>query len=268
MRRSRTAELFAWATAVLSAIAAAGGLFLSNLYRDAPFWTEQARGIDVATLFLAVPILAICLCLTRRASTLTRSVVLGVLFYLAYNYAIYTTSIVMNRFALVYIAVLGLSVWSLLLLVSDPNTASATPHDFLRRVVAGFLLFVALLFGLLWLSQIASSTITGVPPADLNRARLPANPVYALDLAIFLPLAVVAAIGLWRRKASAAFALPMLIWIFLTSAGIVGGFLFEAMAGEHVPAPVAIVVGFLGILAGVLSVLTLRPVKSSDRSAA
>jgi hypothetical protein len=41
-------ELVAWAAAILTAIATAAGLFWSPLYRDAPYWTEQARGIDLA----------------------------------------------------------------------------------------------------------------------------------------------------------------------------------------------------------------------------
>jgi hypothetical protein len=259
IHRPPLAELVAWAAAVLSAVAAAAGLFSSTLYRDAPFWTEQARGIDLATLFLAVPILVVSLWLSRRPSALAKSVALGVVLYLAYNYAIYTTSIVMNRLALVYIAILGLSVWSLVLMVSGDEWPPTAHSHSPRRLIVGFLLLVALLFGLLWLSQIASSTITGVPPGDLKRSGLPANPVYALDLAIFLPLAVVAAIGLLRRNAAAAaFAVPMLIWISLTSAGITGGFFFEAMAGEHVPAAVPIVVSFLGILAAILSGLAGR----------
>ncbi len=41
-------ELLAWGAAILAAIATAAGLFWSPLYRDAPYWTEQARGIDLA----------------------------------------------------------------------------------------------------------------------------------------------------------------------------------------------------------------------------
>src|SRR5438477_1863421 len=67
-RRAPTAELLAWAAAVLSAVAAAAGLFFPTFYLDAPFWTEQAHGIDLATLLLAVPILVVSLWLSRRAS--------------------------------------------------------------------------------------------------------------------------------------------------------------------------------------------------------
>ena len=122
-----------------------------------------------------------------------------------------------------------------------------------RRTTAVLLTVVALLFALLWLSQIAAFTTSGTLPADLKRANLPANPVYALDLGLFLPLVLVGSVGLLRRRpAAAAFALPMLIWVLLTSAGVIGGFIFEASAGETVPVPVAGLIGTLAALAGAL----------------
>jgi hypothetical protein len=262
MLRLSTADWFAWVTVILSGTAAAGGLFGRNLYRDNPFWIEQTRGIDLATLFLAVPILVVSLILVAGGWRLAVPLELGVLLYLAYNYAIYTTSVAMNRFALLYIAVLGLSLWAAILLASSPSLALAsrtltgTSHG---RVAAIFLLVVAALFGLLWLSQILSSTLSGALPVDLKRTGLPANPVYALDLAVFLPLAVIAAIGVLRNLSPAAdFALPMLVWVVLTSAGIVGGFFFEARANETVPIPVAALIGLLGVLAMILTGLALQ----------
>ncbi len=95
---------------------------------------------------------------------------------------------------------------------------------------------------------------------DLVRAGLATNPVYALDLAFFLPLCAVAGIGLIRRNRSAAFALPMLIWVPLTSAGILGGFLFAAAAGDEVPIVVAAVLGGLGLASACVAAMPLmRP---------
>lgn len=62
--------------------------------------------------------------------------------------------------------------------------------------------------------------------------------------------ALLAGVGLLRgARVAGAFALPMLIWLFLTSAGIVGGFAFAALAGDDVPLVVAGVVGGVGIAA-------------------
>lgn len=252
-----TADLLAWAAAILAAIATATGLFVTGLYRDVPFWAEQARGIDLATLFLAVPILVIALLAARGGSPIGRLVVLGALLYLVYNYVIYTTSVAMNRLAIVYIATLGLSTWSLALMVLRTDLRAAG-GDVLRRLprrtTAALLTVVALLFALLWLSQIAAFTTSGTLPVDLKRANLPANPVYALDLGFFLPLALVGGVGLLRRlPTAAAFALPMLIWVLLTSAGVIGGFIFESTAGETVPIPVLGVISALALLAGALA---------------
>jgi hypothetical protein len=255
--RHPMAETLAWAVAVLSAITAIAGLFWSTLYRDAPFWIQQARGIDLATLLLAVPILVVSLLLLHRGWAPAMSVVIGVLLYDIYNYTIYSTSVAMNRLSFVYIAILGLCVWSLILLALPVATTSITVlriDSSVARVVGGFLLAVVMLFGLLWLSQIAGTTFTGVSPPDLKRAGIPANPVYALDLAIFLPLALIAAIGVFRGVAPAAnFAMPMLLWIFLTSAGVVGGFLFAARAGEQVPVAIAVLIATIGMAAIILA---------------
>jgi len=231
------ADLLAWAATILAAIAAAAGLFVTGLYRDVPFWAEQARGIDLATLFLGVPILVVALLVARGGSPIGRLVVIGALLYLVYNYLIYTTSVAMNRLAIVYIAILGLSTWSLVLMVLRTDLAAAG-GDVLRRLprrtTAALLTVVALLFALLWLSQIAAFTTSGTLPVDLKRADLPANPVYALDLGLFLPLALVGSLGLLRRRPTAAvFALPMLIWVLLTSAGVLGGFIFESRPGKR-----------------------------------
>ena len=44
---------------VLAAAAALVGLAVTNLYVDAPDWAQQARGTDLATLFVAAPVLTI-----------------------------------------------------------------------------------------------------------------------------------------------------------------------------------------------------------------
>jgi hypothetical protein len=255
------ADRLAWTATAVAAFASLAGLVVSGLYRDAQFWVQQARGIDLATLLFATPILVASLWASGRGSRLGRLAVVGGLLYLVYNYSIYATAVAMNPLAAAYIAVLGLAVWSLALTLTSVDLAAiAEPVTgrLPRRATAWFLIVVVALFGLLWLSQIAASTVSGQLPADLERAELPANPVYALDLALFLPLTAVAGIGLLRRRpGAAAYAVPMLIWVLLTSAGVVGGFLFIALAGDEVPIAVALVIGAVGVAAAVLAAVPL-----------
>ena len=102
---------------ILAACAAFGLLPMAvvviPLSRFAPKIAAQV-GVRVTGpigLALMATILAVSLVLAASGWTPARALELGVLLYLAYNYATYTTAIAMNRLALLYIAILGLSVW-------------------------------------------------------------------------------------------------------------------------------------------------------------
>jgi hypothetical protein len=238
---------------VLAGVASLAGLLVSGLYADAPNWVQQAQGTDLATLFLAVPVLAVGLWSSRRGSPAGRLAVVAGLLYLVYNYAIFAFSVAMNPLTAMYIAILGLAVWSLVL---GGREAVAGTEDLAerlnRRAAGGLLVAIGLLFGLLWLAQIAATSTSGILPPDLVKAGISANPVYALDLAFFLPLCGLAGIGLLRRTSAAALAFPMLIWVPLMGAGVVGGFVLMAAAGDQAGVPVAVAVTGLGVVSSIL----------------
>jgi hypothetical protein len=245
----------------LAAGAALAGLVLTGLYVDASNWAQQARGTDLATVFLAVPVLAVGLWTSARGSPAGRLAVVAGLLYLVYNYAIFAFAVAMNPLTAVHIAIFGLSLWSLLLAGrAAVEGSSGVPERLNRRAAGGLLVGVAAMFGLLWLGQIATAITTGVLPPDLVKAGISSNPVYALDLAFFLPLCALAGIGLLRRNSAAPFAFPMLIWVALMGAGVVGGFLLMAAAGDQIPAPVVVAIGGLGVASSILAAVALvRP---------
>jgi hypothetical protein len=245
----------------LAALAALAGLAISGLYVDAPNWIQQAQGTDLATLFLAVPVLIAGLWTASRGSVAGRLAVVAGLLYLVYNYAIFAFSVAMNPLTALYIAVFGLSLWSLLLAGrSAVEGAEAMTERLNRRTAGGLLVGVGVMFGLLWLTQIAGTSMTGVLPPDLTKAGLSSNPVYALDLAFFLPLCVIAGVGLLRRNGAAAFAFPMLVWVPLMGAGVVGGMVLMATAGDQSAVPIAVVITALGVVSAILAVLPIvRP---------
>jgi hypothetical protein len=249
------------AATLLAAFAATAGLVATGLYRDAPNWVQQARGTDLATLFVAVPILFVGLWTARRGSAAGRMAVVAGLLYLVYNYAIFAFSVAMNPLTAIHFAIFGLSLWSLLLGARVAVDASQAATDHLhRRASAGLLIAVAGIFGLLWLGQIATTTMTGVLAPDLVLAGISTNPVYVLDLSFFLPLCAVAGFGLLRRDGAAAFGLPMLIWVPLMGAGVLGGFVLGAINGEAVPIVVASVIGTLCVASASLAVMAIvRP---------
>ena len=244
----------------LAAIAAFAGLAVGGLYVDAPNWVQQARGTDLATLFLAVPVLAVGLWAASRGSAAGRLAVVAGSLYLVYDYAIFAFAVAMNPLTAVHIAILGLALWSLVLGARQAVMGTDGVTERLDRRVAGALLTaVAGLFALLWIGQIATVSATGSLPPDLIKAGLSSNPVYALDLAFFLPLCALAGVGLIRGTSAAAFAFPMLIWVALMGASIVGGFLLMAVAGDQVALPVVLVIGSLSVGAAILSLVALMP---------
>ena len=246
---------------MLAAGAALAGLAVRGLYVDAPNWVQQAQGTDLATLMLAVPVLAVGLWTASRGSSAGRLAVVAGLLYLVYNYAIFAFSVAMNPLTIVHIAIFGLALWSLLLAGrSAVDGAEAVTERLNRRAAGGLLVGVGAMFGLLWIGQIATVATTGVLPPDLIKANISSNPVYALDLGFFLPLCVIAGIGLLRRNGAAAFAFSMLVWVPLMGAGVVGGIVLMAVAGEQTAMPVAVVISVLGVVAAVLAAVAIvRP---------
>lgn len=254
MDRFPISDRLAGVAALLAGVAAALGLLVPGLYRDAPFWAQQAQGTDVATLFGAVPIILVSLWAARAGSLVGRLGATAGVLYLIYNYAIFAFAVEVNSLLAVYIAILSLAVWSFSLTVFDGRTPRTPLPRLPRRTTAGVLIVVAVVFALLWLGQIAAATFTGEIPVDLERAELPTNPVWTLDLAFFLPLCVLAAVGLMRRAdAAGAFALPMLIWLSLTSVGIVAAFVFATLGGDSLPVVPLVLVSTIGLVTGGLA---------------
>ena len=246
---------------VLAAIAALAGLAIPGLYVDAPNWVQQAQGTDLATLLLAVPVMAGGLWTASRGSAVGRLAVVAGLLYLVYNYAIFAFSVAMNPLTAVHIAIFGLALWSLVLAGrSAVDGVEAVTECLNRRAAGGLLVGVGAMFGLLWLGQIATVATTGVLPPDLVKADISSNPVYALDLGFFLPLCAIAGIGLLRRNGAAAYAFSMLVWVPLMGAGVVGGIVLMAVAGDQTAVPVALVITVLGVVSSILAAVAIvRP---------
>jgi hypothetical protein len=246
---------------VLAAGAAIAGLAIRGLYVDAPNWVQQAQGTDLATLLLAMPVLAGGLWTASRGSAAGRLAVVAGLLYLVYNYAIFAFSVAMNPLTAVHIAIFGAALWSLLLAGRSAVDGADAVTGRLNQRAAGWLLIgVGVLFGLLWLGQIAATSISGILPPDLAKAGISSNPVYALDLAFFLPLCAIAGIGLLRGNAAAVFAFPMLVWVPLMGGGVVGGIVLMTAAGDLTAVPVAVVITALSVVSAILATAAIvRP---------
>ena len=254
--RLNFADRLALAALLLAAVAAAAGLLVSGLYRDTAEGGRQARAADLVTLLVAVPALALGLWRARQGSAGGRLVAIAALGYLAYSYAIFAFSVVINPLTPVHIAILGSATWSLVLAVcrlDDATVDRASMFRLPRRTTGGFLILVAVLFALLWLSQIAGAITSGQLPTSVSDLNLPTSAVYVLDLAFALPLIALAAGWLIRRdRRGPASAVASLGFLIILGLSVLAIFAVDAAAGITVEVPPIAIFGVVIVTAALL----------------
>jgi hypothetical protein len=183
-------------------------------------------------------------------------VAIAALGYLAYSYAIFAFSVVINPLTPVHIAILGSATWSLVLAVcrlDDATVDRASMFRLPRRTTGGFLILVAVLFALLWLSQIAGAITSGQLPTSVSDLNLPTSAVYVLDLAFALPLIALAAGWLIRRdRRGPASAVASLGFLIILGLSVLAIFAVDAAAGITVEVPPIAIFGVVIVTAALL----------------
>lgn len=260
-------------TAVLVAAASAVGLLAAGrIYgKETVALYDAATAQDFVTLLVVVPLLAWLALKARRGSLAALLCVPGVLAFTTYNYVIYAFSIHFGPLFLVWVAVLGLSIFALVggLVTAD---LSAIRGRFAGRAVRGtavFLIAVAALFALLWLSEIVPDLLAGRPSRSASDWKIPTNPVHVLDLAFFLPAVIMSGVLLWRRHPLGyATVAGQLVWLALTCGPILVTPLVAAGRGHMASWAVTIPIGVL--LVAILAVLAqlLRHLAGGARAVA
>ena len=243
-----------WLTLPLVALAVGAslaGIFIDRVYEDeSANWAAQAVGQDLTNL-VAFSALALVAALAARGSLRAYLLWLGVLAYGVYTYTIYAFAIGFGPLFLVYVSVLGMCVFGLVggMLWLDPRGvrdrfASGTPVRSTAWVMTG----IAALFAALWLSEIVPPTFEGTFPDSLTEAGLRVNPVYVLDLAVFLPSLIVTGAFLMRGRPWGWVLAPVqLVALTLIALGIELAMMVLAARDLEVAAPPVVMVGVIGL---------------------
>jgi hypothetical protein len=234
----RSTTVWLWLTApiaVLVAIVAGAGFFIEDLYRDTPLNVAQAAGQDLVTLVVALPVLVVSAILAVRGSSRAHLVWLGVLVYLVYTYAMYALAIQFNPLFLVYVALLGCSLYALIGGLATTDFAGIKAR-FSRgtpvRAVSVFLAVVAVLFYFMWLSEDVPALLAGEVPQGVADSEAPTDVVHVLDMAWILPAMALTAIWLWRGRALGyALAGTLLSFLSLLVLAIMSMIVFEVLYG-------------------------------------
>jgi hypothetical protein len=199
----RLATLFSVIIAVVASVSAAGGLFWAGLYRDNTLVTAAFRGNDLVTLLVAVPGLLIGLLLARRGSRRAQLVWMGMLAYMLYNYVFYLYGAVFNRFFLLYVALVSLSIVTLVISVFNLD-AEGVSQAFDPKTpvtwIAGYMILFALLLGGMWIAMSLSFVASGQVPVPITQTGHPTGVVFATDLSLLVPGLLAGGLLLWRRR--------------------------------------------------------------------
>ena len=270
MTTSRTAlprpyVLASLATLALTVIATVVGLFVSGFYRDAPVLLPQVYGQDLLTLVVAVPALAASLYFAVGGSLRGYVVWLGVTGYLLYTYASYAFMTAFNELYLVYVALLGLTLYTFVggMVRLDPTVLKRTVGERGVRSYVAFQLLVALLVVALWLADILPATLAGTTPESITAANLPTNVIYSLDLGVLVPAYVISAYWLSKRRAwGYVFTGVVLAKIATIGLAVLSMVVVMIVDGQSVVFPQVIIFGLISVVSLVLLARFLTSVGS------
>jgi hypothetical protein len=252
----RRGPFWLWVSLPIAILAMTGsiiGIVLeSRIYgEETSNWAAQSVGQDIANL-VAYPLLLALALLAGRGSLRAYLAWTGVLAYSVYTYAIYVFDIHFGPLFLVWVAVFGLSIYALIgaLASIDPGRVKdGFKGKIPLRSTSSLLIAVGTIFSLLWVSEIVPAMLAGKAPEVVAEAGLPTNPVHVLDLAVFLPAAVLAGTLLARRRAWGYVLAPtVLVAMVVLAAGIVSLMAVSAVRGEAASLGVGIGIAALAVV--------------------
>jgi hypothetical protein len=265
----RHTDVWLWLTfpiAILLAIASAGGIFINGLYRDNPYFVAQAIGQDFISLVVVLPALIITAFLASRGSSRARIIWLGVLIYLVYTYVVAAFDVNFNLLFLVYVALLGCSLYALIGGLATANLPGIKKYSTEKtpvKAISIYLALLAILFYFLWLREIVPALMVGEIPQSIQDNGTPTNAVHVLDMAWILPAFGITAISLWRKQALGyTFAGVLLSYGVLLTLAILSMVASMIMSGYPVAIPNVMIFGILFALSLGMLIWFMKNLKS------
>lgn len=200
-------------TALLSLAAALVGVFNPDIYSKVVSSNIMPGvfGQDLMTIVASVIILLLAIRIKKEGSK-TQIVILGILGYLFYAYGIYVIERIYNAFYYLYLAIFGLSFWSIVYSVAKIRREilqKVQVPGLMRNVSAGFSLLVALVFNVLWIIQLLPLVLAGDKIEFLYS-------VYILDLCFIMPAFVIIGIMTVKKAGLGLLLIPAMFILGFT----------------------------------------------------
>jgi hypothetical protein len=250
---------------LLTVIASLSGLLVKSIYaRETPTWAVQALGQDATNIVVIVPTILVTAYLTGSKHSFKAFLVwIGAMITLAYTYAIACFDVHFNSLFLVYVAILGLSLYTLLGSLIRTDLKGLATRFSGRRTgpVSIFLIILAFLIGFLWLSEDVPAILAGTIPQTVTQNVLPTNPVHVLDLALTLPGMLATGILLWRKSVIGfVAAVPLIVFSVLTGLVIIASIVASIIQGVSTNITFAIFVAIIAFVSLIMGILFLQEI--------
>jgi len=214
---------------ILILASSALGILVSSTYaRYTSNLASQARAQDMVDV-IAVVVLLFGTYSMNKQSVRGFQLWAGGLLFLMYAFVIYALGAPFNDLFLLYVANLGLVVYTFIggvLRLNFEKIKEMTPMGHRTRLALGVALpILGISFYFLWLSQVVPALMNGTVPVSVVQAGELVSPVHVLDMALYLPALIITGFSLWKNKLLGyVFGFPLLIFIILTFLAI--GFIF------------------------------------------
>ena len=239
-------------------------IYGKGLYQDmSAELAVQGIGQDYVTLFVGIPILLIAFFLARRGSLQGRYLLAGVLGYFFITYLFYLVMAMYNQLFLVYVFLMGTSFFALALTLFSfelSDLSARFNENTPLKFTGGFLLFTAFSIAFLWLGVVVPPLINGsIYPVEVEHYTTLI--VQGMDLGLLLPLAVVSAVLLIRKRAMGYLLGPVyLIFLSMLMAALTAKVIAMGVNGYSI-IPVIFIMPTFMILAVISSAILLKNIK-------
>jgi hypothetical protein len=199
----RAAYILALLLAITAALTCAATVLAPEILRGPAVMNGSARGTALIALIGAVPTLLLAVWLARHGSARAVVVWFGAVMYLAYNAFMLLLATPFNRLFLGNVAMMGLSIATGIVLAATIDVEELSRRCDRRlpaRALAAFIAVIVVANGLLWVKGAMQGIVNDVPLKALEGTGLTTVPTWVQDLSFWLPLLLVGAIWLWRRR--------------------------------------------------------------------
>jgi hypothetical protein len=223
----------------------------------------QMQGNDLITLIVGLPLLALSARLAFRGSLRGRLLLTGTLGFFLYTYMSMSVLTAYNALFLVYVALFATSLYAFILSMLSFDLADLPRHfspGLPRGWIAGVLFAVGAFLFLAWIGRVVPEMLDADTPAALENTTT--RVIQAMDLALIVPLAVLAGVLLLRRSAWGYLLSSVALLKGLTMSLAVSTMAVN-MALQGVPDSMLIMIPFLVLTALnlLVAVLLLRNVR-------